>query len=145
MNPGWVRQRFAEARVARLATVAAAGVPHLVPIVFVLIGDSIWSAVDQKPKSTTALRRLDNIRANAAVSVLIDDYRDDWDRLWWARADGLARVGAVPAAVVDALAAKYPQYMRQPPAGLAIEVAVSRWSGWAASDAGGQRSSQASR
>ena len=62
--------------------------PHLVPITFAVDGDALYSAVDAKPKSTRALRRLANIAANPAVSVLVDHYDDDWTRLWWARADG---------------------------------------------------------
>src|SRR4051794_4921374 len=83
------RERFAAARVARLATSG----PHIVPICFALDGDTIWSAVDAKPKRTRALRRLENIARDPRVSVLTDHYDDsDWSRLWWARADGTATV-----------------------------------------------------
>ena len=68
------------------------GGPHLVPIVFVLVDDVVWSAVDGKPKSTRALRRLGNIRSDPRVSLLVDHYGDDWSQLWWVRLDGLARV-----------------------------------------------------
>src|SRR5262249_55668044 len=91
-DEAWCRARFVEAHVARLATADAGGQPHLVPIVFAVVEDEIYSATDNKPKSTAGsqgrLRRLDNIRANASVSVLVDHYEDDWSRLWWARADG---------------------------------------------------------
>jgi PPOX class probable F420-dependent enzyme len=129
----WVRERFATARVARLATVSGVGSPHIVPITFALVGSAIISAVDAKPKSTTSLRRLDNIAANAFVSVLVDDYDDDWTKLWWARADGWARI--LPAEDVpelDALVARYPQYAANPPPGPVIVVAVDHWSGWSA-------------
>ena len=86
------RARFAQARVARLATIGPDGRPHLVPIVFVLVDDVVWSAIDSKPKSTRALRRLDNIRSNPQVSLLVDHYSDDWAALWWVRVDGEARV-----------------------------------------------------
>ena len=129
------RERFRLARVARLATTSAAGVPHLVPITFAVDGDALYSAVDAKPKSTRALRRLANIAANPAVSVLVDHYEDDWTRLWWARADGRARVGDIgdePGAMA-LLAERYPAYREQPPAGPLVVVTVTRWSGWAAS------------
>lgn len=133
------RRRFAEARVARLATADTAGVPHLVPFVFAVDGDRLVSAVDHKPKRTTALRRLANIAANPHVTVLVDEYHDDWDRLWWARADGTAAVhqpGSPDAeAAVALLAARYPQYQDQAPAGPAVVIDVQRWSGWAANGA----------
>jgi PPOX class probable F420-dependent enzyme len=141
MDAGWSRARFADARVARLATVDGAGRPHLVPIVFALLGDDLYSAVDAKPKSGAPLRRLANIRANPAVSVLVDGYADDWRELWWARADGTARIveAGDPAAAdpLAALTARYPQYRQAPPPGPVIAVAVRRWSGWAAADAPG--------
>ena len=128
------RDRFAGARVARLATVGADGVPHLVPIVFVVRGDVVWSAVDHKPKSTRALRRLANIEAHPEVSLLVDHYDDDWTRLWWVRAEGRATVveGGSPGTdvVLDDLAAKYPQYGTDRPDGPLVRVEVRRWSSW---------------
>jgi len=134
MDAGWSRARFADARVARLATVDAAGRPHLVPFVFALAGDLLYSAVDGKPKSSARLRRLANIRANPAVSVLVDHYADDWSQLWWARADGTAQVLDVTdaGAAIEALAERYAQYRDAPPTGPAIAISVHQWSGWAA-------------
>src|SRR4051812_49360507 len=86
------RRRFAAARVARLATADADGRPHLVPLVFVVAGETIYSAVDAKPKRTTALRRLANVAANPRVAALVDHYDEDWAALWWVRADGTGRV-----------------------------------------------------
>lgn len=120
--------------MARLATVDGKGHPHLVPIVFVVIGDVVWSAVDRKPKSTRALKRLANIGVNPSVSVLADHYDDDWTQLWWVRADGEAVVVPIgepgTAEVLDALATKYPQYAADRPTGPLVRVAVTRWSGW---------------
>lgn len=133
------RERFAASRVARLATADAEGRPHLVPVVFAVTGATVVLAVDHKPKRSADLRRLANIRANPAVCLLADEYDEDWERLWWARADGAARVLPPAARSADAahhvglLAAKYPQqYAGRPPAGEVVEVAVSRWSGWRA-------------
>jgi PPOX class probable F420-dependent enzyme len=126
------RARFAAARVARLATVTPDGRPHLVPIVFALEGDVLHFAVDRKPKSTTDLQRLANIATNKEVSLLVDHYDDDWARLWWVRADGTGRILARPGRGLDLLAAKYPVYADQPPPGPAVEVAISRWTGWRA-------------
>lgn len=130
------RERFAGARVARLATVAATGHPHVVPVVFALDGETIYTAVDHKPKTTTALRRLDNIAANPSVCLLVDDYDEDWAQLWWARADGAASVITLASdeadAARDALVQRYRQYRDEPPDGPVIVVRVRRWSGWAA-------------
>lgn len=129
------RRRFASVTVARMATVTATGAPHLVPITFALLdGDVVVSAVDHKPKRTTALRRLANIAANPAVSLLVDHYDDDWSRLWWVRADGLASVREhVDRASLEALAARYPQYREHPPGGPLIAIEIVRFAGWSAS------------
>jgi PPOX class probable F420-dependent enzyme len=122
--------RFASARVARLATVGPDGAPHLVPIVFAVVEDVIYSAVDAKPKRHRRLQRLANIERDPRVSVLADHYSADWTRLWWVRADGLARVSDTSEAGLAALRAKYPQYASTPPDGPFITVEVSRWTGW---------------
>jgi PPOX class probable F420-dependent enzyme len=139
------RRRLAGVRVARLATVSPAGRPHVVPFTFALGSrargagsgpeDHIYSAVDAKPKSSTDLRRLRNIRANPRVAVLADHYEDDWDRLWWVRADGQAAILDDPATMAPALAllaGRYPQYRQHPPAGPVISIRVDRWTGWTA-------------
>jgi PPOX class probable F420-dependent enzyme len=129
------RSRFAAAPVARLATVDAQGRPHLVPVTFAAEGDGIVTAVDHKPKRTTELARLRNLRGQPRVCLLADHYEERWEALWWVRADGVARVlGAEEverAAALDRLAAKYPQYRRHRPAGPVISVEVDRWTGWA--------------
>ena len=134
MTAAEARKLFAGARVARLATVGATGRPHLVPIVFALDGDVVFSAVDAKPKRTTALKRLENIAANPRVALLADHYDEDWDALWWARADGVARVASDADARrgLALLARRYEQYRAAPPRGPVIAVAVERWSGWRA-------------
>jgi PPOX class probable F420-dependent enzyme len=134
MTAAEARRRFAAARVARLATADRSGRPHLVPIVFALEGARAFTAVDAKPKRTRALRRLDNVRQNPAVSILADHYEDeDWEALWWARADGRGRVLAPgepeAARALDLLAARYPRFRA---AGEVLAIDVERWSGWAA-------------
>lgn len=135
LGAGAARERFVASRVARLATAGADGRPHVVPIVFAVSAeDVLYSAVDAKPKSTTALRRLANLAANPCVSLLVDHYEDDWTRLWWARADGTARIADDTEAALglDLLTARYPGYVTQPPPGPVIAVDVTRWSGWSA-------------
>lgn len=127
------RSLFGAARVARLATVDEQGRPHLVPVVFAVQGTVVVLAVDRKPKQSTDLKRLRNIRANPRVSLLADHYDENWTQLWWVRADGDARIITGPATTepIDWLTAKYHQYLAQPPAGPVVRIEVTTWRGWA--------------
>ncbi|WP_424889549.1 TIGR03668 family PPOX class F420-dependent oxidoreductase [Streptomyces sp. XH2] len=128
------RARFTAAPVARLATADVSGVPHLVPVTFAVTGDTVYFAVDHKPKRTRDLRRLRNIAQNPRVALLADHYADDWTTLWWARADGRATVRTGPEhcrTPLALLAEKYPQYRDHPPEGPVVAVEVTGWSGWA--------------
>jgi PPOX class probable F420-dependent enzyme len=139
VTPQEARRRFAAARVARLATADAAGRPHIVPVTFAVDGDVVYSAVDAKPKRGTALKRLANVAANPAVALLVDHYTEDWNDLWWVRADGTGRVvdPEAPEGVraLALLADRYPSFAAR---GAVLAVDVRRWSGWAASAATGQ-------
>ena len=137
MTPDEARARFEEAPVAHLATVGADGAPHLVPITFALDGDTIYTAVDAKPKRGSPLRRFRNAAANPRVAVLVDRYDADWTRLWWARADGRASIvteGNELERALSALRSRYPQYAQVALAGPAMVIAVDRWSGWSSTD-----------
>lgn len=146
MTAAEARERFESTRVARLATADATARPHIVPVAFVVATSLpfgshmapkssrvIYSAVDAKPKRTTELRRLANVWENPAVALLADHYEEDWEALWWARADGVARVleaGAPEAQRAHALLAE--RYPQQRGAGTVLAVDVERWSGWSA-------------
>jgi PPOX class probable F420-dependent enzyme len=110
-----------------------------VPITFGLLADDvIVTAVDHKPKTTTALARLRNVRTHPEVTVLVDHYDDDWAELWWVRGRGRASV-AEPSdprwsGAIRALVDRYPQYADTAPAGDVIFIEISEWRGWAASD-----------
>jgi PPOX class probable F420-dependent enzyme len=118
-----------EAPVARLATVDPQGRPHVVPICFVIEGETLYAAVDQKPKRTRRLRRLRNVEANPRVEVLIDHYEDDWSKLWWVRLRGTARI-VDDRRALELLAAKYPQYAADPPVGPVLVVAIEERIEW---------------
>ena len=125
--------RLALARVGVLATVRPDGRPHAVPVVYAMVDDTIVTAVDHKPKSTTRLQRLANVRSNPQVSLLAQHYREDWTALWWVRADGKGTVveaGPTHAGAIEALVAKYEQYRRRPPSGPVIVIAVDQIAGW---------------
>jgi len=137
LEPDEARRRFAAARVARLATIAPDGRPHLVPITFAVEGDRIYSIVDDvKPKSSQSLARLRNIVANPRVSLLADEYSDHWQRLWWVRADGTATIapgGPERERAIGLLQSRYPPYRGAGlESGPALIVEVERWIGWSA-------------
>jgi PPOX class probable F420-dependent enzyme len=125
------------ARTAILATVAPDGTPRLVPICFVLDGDRVVSALDEKPKRTADPRDLARVRdilARPRVSLLVHRWDEDWSRLAWVRLHGVATLtepGMVSLGVVEDLRAKYPQYEtqaidRRP----MLSVAIDRISSW---------------
>lgn len=147
MSPEESRRRFASAPLGHLATADAAAHPHLVPFVFAVDPssdpaqpDRIYTAIDHKPKRTTALRRLANIAENPAVAALVDHYEDDWDQLWWVRADGTGRLVEAGSSesrrAIGLLEARYDAYKRHSPAGPLLAIDVARWSGWTATESG---------
>jgi PPOX class probable F420-dependent enzyme len=128
------RHRLAAARLAILATVRPDGRPHAVPIVFAVEGDTLYSIADPKPKDGLDLLRHRNVAANPAVSVLVHEYHEPWEGIWWVRADGLARVvesGPERNAAIRLLRAKYPDYATwSTPFGAATMVEMKRVSSW---------------
>jgi PPOX class probable F420-dependent enzyme len=131
-----LRRRAETAPVARLATVDGAGRPRVVPCCFAVDGDVVYTAVDHKPKRTSSLARLDDIRGSPAVGLVVDHYEDDWSALWWVRLDGSARVvedGPDWERGIDLLVAKYRQYQERRPTGPVIVIAVEGGRSWSAS------------
>ena len=130
------RERVEQARVARLATVRPDGSPHVVAVTFALDGDTVVTAVDDKPKRTRALQRLRNIDRHPAASLLVDHYEEDWSRLWWVRLDGAAVVVRDEPRRSEALApllAKYVPYRTSPPGGPVIVLTIRTAATWHAS------------
>jgi PPOX class probable F420-dependent enzyme len=128
-----LRGRVSKSRVARLATIDPDGRPHLVPIVFALDGDTLYSAVDAKPKRSRRLRRIENARARPDVTVLVDHYDEDWSRLWWVRLRGRARVldsGEEAERALGLLMERYEQYQQEHPSLPVLAVDVLEWRGW---------------
>ena len=110
--PSWAVDMLRTARVARLATADRAGQPHVVPVCFAVLDDRLYSAVDLKPKRTRELRRVRNVRENPHVSLVVDEYHEDWTKLRWVMIEGTAHVidGDERARGLAALVTKYPQY-----------------------------------
>ena len=121
--------------MARLATTDPDGRPHLVPIVFAIHGATLYSAVDRKPKRSRTLRRIENARARPNVTVLIDHYDEDWQRLWWIRLRGNARVldsGDERERALALLTDKYQQYRDTPPDGAVLAIDITQTRSWSA-------------
>ena len=124
-------------RVAHLATANATGAPHVVPICFALVGDSLYVSIDEKPKRGTPmqLRRVRNIEQNPRVAVVADVYDDnDWARLGFVLVHGRARIlsaGEEHRRALEALRGKYAQYramaLEERPV---IAIAVERVTSW---------------
>jgi PPOX class probable F420-dependent enzyme len=118
--------------VATLATINPDGSPHIIPIVYAIVGDRLVTAVDQKPKRDPNLARLRNIRADPRVSVLAHHYAEGWHHLWWVRVEGHANVVSEDAEAVAALKARYSQYSQYEVTGPVISVAIERIRVWMA-------------
>ena len=127
-------ERLASARMAYLGTVRADGRPHVVPIVFAMEERVVYSIADPKPKQGLDLLRHRNIATHPSVTLLVDAYDEDWSRLWWVRADGVARVvedGVERDTAIRLLRAKYPQYAAwTTPFGAATVIEVARVTSW---------------
>jgi PPOX class probable F420-dependent enzyme len=139
MDEARMRHLVATARVGRLATLAPGGRLHLVPICFALDRDVLYSAVDEKPKRSRRLQRIENVRAHPEVAVLVDHYAEDWSRLWWVRLRGSGRVvehGRELEAALRLLGEKYEQYQERPPPGPVLAIVIDEWRGWSARDSG---------
>jgi PPOX class probable F420-dependent enzyme len=110
-----VRARLELTRIARLATLDAEQRPHMIPICFVWDGSVLYSAIDRKPKrvAPTRLARLKNIKRTPHVALLIDEYDEDWTRLWYVLVRGKAALVSATSKrerALQLLRAKYPQY-----------------------------------
>lgn len=137
--PGWALDLLREARVARLGTADARGRPMVVPVCYVLEtagGRRLYSAIDAKPKRTRELRRLRNIAENPHVSLVVDEYDEEWTRLRWVMVDGRAEIltsGPELVRAVDLLFGKYPQYRAMGldrEAGTVIKIVPERILAW---------------
>ena len=141
--PDWALARLREARVARLGTADARGQPLVVPVCYAFDGAQLYSAVDAKPKRTRRLRRLVNVEANPQTSLVVDEYDEDWGRLWYVIVDGRAAIltgGDEFSRAVDLLVAKYAQYRTltlDRDAGTLIRISPTRILAWRFRDGAG--------
>jgi PPOX class probable F420-dependent enzyme len=83
-----------KARVARLATIDSECKPHLIPVVFVFGNDCYYIPIDEKTKQSRPekLKRAKNIQQNPNVALLIDEYNEDWTKLYFIMIQGKASI-----------------------------------------------------
>ena len=70
-------------RIGHLATAAASGMPSVVPVCFALQGETLYTALDEKPKRSPHPRRIRDLAANPRAAFVADHYDEDWSRLGW--------------------------------------------------------------
>jgi PPOX class probable F420-dependent enzyme len=136
------------ARRAVLGTISPSGRPRLVPVAFAVVESGsdliVYSALDEKPKTVSdprALARTRDIEARPQVSLLVDEWHEDWTRLAWLRLDGDATLLEPERADADEhalalgeLRARYPQYANQRLEERPIlRIRVERLTGWSSS------------
>ena len=137
---GWEQAFINRHRVARLATVSAAGQPHVIPIVYAFASEKLYTPVDAKPKRVAMrkLQRVRNIEANEWVAVVIDEYSEAWTQLAWVQIRGIARVadeGPERDTGLELLRQKYSQYQAMPLANsLIVVITVRHMTSWRARD-----------
>jgi PPOX class probable F420-dependent enzyme len=133
--PGWAKEVLAASRVGRLGLTDDAGAPRVLPVTFALVGDEVWSAVDDKPKSVRGreLARVRWLRQRPRASFLVDRYDDDWERLAWVQLLGTVEVlddAEPPRELIE----RYEAYRRRPPAGPMLRLDVERALHWRAAE-----------
>ena len=122
-------------RIGHLATADKRGIPHVVPVCFVVSGDALYITIDQKPKGDPlGLKRLRNIGENPIASFVADKWDEDWTRLGWVMLRGPAEIlasGAEHDRAQALLRARYPQYREMELAGLpVIAIHIERVTSW---------------
>ena len=105
----WIKDLLDDTGRGFLATLSE-NVPHIVPVVFVRHDNEISCPIDGKPKSKQVLRRVKNLEANSHAALMLDNYSDDWEKLWWLRLDCRASVETMSPKVAELLKRKYEGY-----------------------------------
>jgi PPOX class probable F420-dependent enzyme len=132
--PGWARELLAAERVGRLAFIDDEDRPRVLPVTYAVLGDSVWSAIDDKPKRASEPARLRYLRRRPEAALCVDRYSDDWSRLAWVQL--LGRIDILPAgestAALEALSARYEAYRDRTPPGPLLRLSVERALSWRA-------------
>ena len=132
--PTWAAGLLEAAPVARMGLLDDDGGPRVLPVTFAIAEGSIWSAIDDKPKSTREPARLRFLRENPRVALTVDRYSDNWGELAWVQVLGTVELldATASGAGMEALADKYPPYREAPPPGPMLRLDVARCLHWRA-------------
>ncbi len=136
--PPAVEEFIERARVARLATIDSEFKPHLVPVVFVFDGNHFFIPVDEKRKTAKPekLKRIRNIQDNPNVTLLIDEYSEDWTKLAFVMIQGKASVATKEEGNIQVreaykkLMTKYLQYQKVRVGEMSIIIAPEKVASW---------------
>jgi PPOX class probable F420-dependent enzyme len=131
--PEWARSLVEEGRVARLGLTDGDGAPRVLPVTYALIGETVVSAVDDKPKRdpSAELARVRWLRARPRAALTVDRYDDDWSQLAWVQVLGRVEIHAgLDEASLRALCAKYAPYRERPPRGPLLVLRPERCLCW---------------
>jgi PPOX class probable F420-dependent enzyme len=131
--PSWARALLESERVGRLAFLDEEDLPRVLAVTFAVWEGAVWSAIDRKPKRTAEPARVRRLRRRSEAAFLVDRYDDDWARLAWVELRGRVTVEPLGPAL-DALAARYPQYVSEPPQGPLLRLEPERFVCWRAAD-----------
>jgi PPOX class probable F420-dependent enzyme len=127
--PDWALSLLDTARVGHLALLDEEDLPRVLVVTFAVFEGALWSAIDQKPKRTPEPARVRRLRRRPEASLLVDRYDDDWSTLAWVELRGRVSVEPLGPAL-EALTAKYPQYVDQRPQGPLLRLAPQRFACW---------------
>jgi PPOX class probable F420-dependent enzyme len=130
--PDWAVKLLETERVGHLGLLDEDELPRVLVVTYALWEGAIWSAVDRKPKRVAEPARVERLQRRPSVSFLVDRYDDDWARLAWVELRGRVSIEPLGPAL-DALAAKYPQYVTEPPQGPLLRLVPERYGCWRAS------------
>jgi PPOX class probable F420-dependent enzyme len=135
--PDWGRELLEHSRVGRLGLTDDDGAPRVLPVTYALVGDSVVSAVDDKPKRAPGaeLARVRWLRARPQAALTVDHYDDDWSRLAWVQVLGRVEITEVDAESLAALRAKYAPYRERAPRGPLLVLRAQRALCWRATPA----------
>jgi PPOX class probable F420-dependent enzyme len=136
--PPAVEEFIERARVARLATIDSEFKPHLVPVVFVFDGNHFFIPVDEKRKTAKPekLKRIRNIQDNPNVTLLIDEYSEDWTKLAFVMIQGKASVATKEEGNIQVreaykkLMSKYLQYQKVRVGEMCIIITPKKIASW---------------
>ena len=134
--PRWAGSLLAGSRVGRLGLLDDDGAPRVLPVTYAIDGETLVTAVDQKPKRRRGeeLARVGWLRARPTAALTVDHYDDDWSTLAWVQALGAVRVvdAASSPEAIAALTERYEPYRSDPPAGPVLVLEPDRLLWWRA-------------